>query len=219
MEFKTIKPIFKSLYQLYFSPSRLFSNTNLSKAHWLIFLATAFYGVTGVFERIEQKVIRYNMTEAPVSKESLLNSMVSSWDIFWGVSLAIGILSGVLIWWMGGWFYNLRIRWCGAKEFNKEHGRAIYVISNVVYALPFFLGMFIVTFWYKDYLSFYKEDVILSTISMIFVFWSLIVSYKAVVTNFNVKKWLAVWWFIVAPIMTYTLILFFYTFIALYVKQ
>ena len=90
----------------------------------------------------------------------------------------------------------------------------------MIYALPFALGMFFVTFWYQDYLSFYTEDFILSIIAIVFVFvfWSLIVSYKAVATNFKVKKWLAVWWFIAAPIIIYTLILSFYTWVALYVK-
>jgi hypothetical protein len=213
-----MKSIFSNLYRLYFCPSLFFSNTKLSNTRWLVFFSTALYSLTGVIERTEQKVIRYDMVNVPISKEALLNSMVTSWPIFWSVSLAIGILSGWLIWWVGGWFYNLRIKWCGAIEINKEHGRAIYVIANMVYAIPFALGMLVATVGYKDYLSFYREDFILSIISMIFVFWSLIVSYKAVATNFEVKKWLVVWWFVVAPIITYTLILFFYTWVALYVK-
>ena len=213
-----MKSTFNNLYRLYFCPSLFFSNTNLANTRWLIFLATALYSVTGVIERVEQKVIRYDMVNVPVSKDELLNTMVTSWPIFWAVSLAIGLLFGWFIWYVGGWFYNLRIKWCGAKNINKEHGRAIYVVSNMIYALPFALGMFFVTFWHQDYLSFYTEDFILSIIAIVFVFWSLIVSYKAVATNFKVKKWLAVWWFIAAPIIIYTLILSFYTWVALYVK-
>ncbi|WP_350432561.1 YIP1 family protein [Shewanella sp. H8] len=210
--------IFNKLYSLYFRPSQFFSDTNLLQKRWLIFLATAFYSVTGVFERIEQKVIRYDMVNIPESKEALLNTIVTSWFVFWSVSLVIGLLFAWLIWWIGGWFYNLRIKWCGAREFDKDLGRSIYVISNMVYALPATIGMLVVTLCYNDYLNFYTEDFILSIVVVIFVLWSLIVSYKAVSTNFKVKKWLAIWWFMIAPIILNITILFFYVFASLYVK-
>ena len=210
--------IFNKFYRLYFRPSQFFLDTNLLQKRWLIVLATAFYSVIVVFERIEQKVIRYDMVNVPESKEALLNTIVTSWFVFWSVSLVIGFLFAWLIWWIGGWFYNLRIKWCGAGQFNRELGRTIYVISNMVYALPVAIGMLIVTICYKDYLSFYSEDYIFSIVAMVFVVWSLIASYKAVATNFKVKRWLAIWWFIAAPIIVNILILSFYVFVSLYIK-
>ena len=210
--------IFNQFYRLYFRPSQFFSDTNLLQNRWLIFLATAFYSVIVVFERIEQKVIRYDMVNVPESKEALLNTIVTSWFVFWSVSLVIGLLFAWLIWWIGGWFYNLRIKWCDAGQFNRELGRSIYVISSMVYALPVVIGMLIVTIFYKDYLSFYSEDYIFSIVAMVFVVWSLIASYKAVATNFKVKRWLAIWWFIAAPIIVNILILSFYVFVSLYIK-
>ena len=89
--------IFNKFYRLYFRPSQFFLDTNLLQKRWLIVLATAFYSVIVVFERIEQKVIRYDMVNVPESKEALLNTIVTSWFVFWSVSLVIGFLFAWLL--------------------------------------------------------------------------------------------------------------------------
>ena len=115
-----------------FRPSLFFSNTNLANTRWLIFLATALYSVTGVIERVEQKVIRYDMVNVPVSKDELLNTMVTSWPIFWAVSLAIGLLFGWFIWYVGGCFLVSRLPQFLYRRFytfNNRHCLCLLVIN------------------------------------------------------------------------------------------
>ena len=118
----------------------------------------------------------------------------------------IAVLVAPFIWFIGGWFYNERITWCGLQDFDRRKGRLIYTFSTLIIDIPltiFIVGLLIQLQsgaeinWHLGMI----ESIVLT--KFVFELWSIAVSYTAVTTNFALAKWKARLWFIAVPIAFY----------------
>ena len=117
----------------------------------------------------------------------------------------IGVFGAFFVWFIGGWFYNLRLFWSGAGDFDKVNGRLIYVFSNLVVAIPHIIVLLVSATYYQDYASAFNAEEYWSSLIIIFPFWAIYVSYKAILANFTVIKWKAIIWFVILPVLLYML--------------
>ena len=212
---KGINQLMTKLASLYFTPSKFFASYENFSSSKIAILCSFLYGVGGVLEQVENKSLQFNLHQNAESPELVLNLMVTYWTAFWGFAMLTAIISGALIWYVGGWFYNIRLFLCGAREIDKDLGRKIYVVANTVYAIPLLILLIVATFFYDNYLDFYASDQYLLLIAMLFYFWGLITSYKGVVSNFAVNKWLAGLFFIVGPAIVSFLISMLYVYLGM----
>lgn len=137
----------------------------------------------------------------------------SSWGEIWAIVIFGGILAGAIGYYIGGWFYNLRVGWSKGNE-DINLSRNIYLFTSLPIALSSVLMLIFNQMAYgDDYLNYYYSDA--STVDVIFFFvfvaaliYTIRLSYKAVRETMHVEKKRAIGWFIIVPAIFYSLLIF-----------
>jgi hypothetical protein len=145
--------------------------------------------------------------------DRLTSSNSSTWGEVWAIAIFGGILSGALAYFIGGWFYHVRVGWSKGSG-TIDTARNIYTFSSLPIALTGIGSLFFNHLAYgSDYFDTYYSDA--SSVDMIFgllalaaIAYSIYISYRGVRDVMHVKKGLGIFWFVVAPAIFYGLILF-----------
>lgn len=136
----------------------------------------------------------------------------TSWGEVWAVALFGGIISGALIYYIAGWFYNLRIKWSKGHE-NINTSRNIYVFASLPVAIASITALFFNHISYgSDYFDYYYSDG--TTIDGVFLFvalaaiiYSIRLGYKAATEVLGAQKNRAIGWFVVLPTLFYIVVI------------
>ena len=171
-----------------------------------LLLVTWCFGASNAIDRIDKRLMRAELGQAR-PWESVSPFVVESWLGFWPWVLATGAVSGALVWWVGGWWYGVRLRWSGAMDLDKRLARITFVYSSFVVTGPAILLAIGKTVAYPSYAVAYAADEWFSVGFVLFPFWSIVTSYIGVRTLFAVVRWKAITWFIVLPAMVYGIVL------------
>ncbi|GAA5214068.1 YIP1 family protein [Corallincola platygyrae] len=198
--------LFQNIHRLFFQPSKFFSDIQRLQSTGLIYVSLLFFGMSNIISRVDSQLIKSDLGAASNSNDFMLSIASEGWFKFWALVTVLGAISGFFTWLIGGWFFNLRLSWSGAKEFEKEDGRTVFLFSNMVEFLPHIISVVIFTLVYSDYFTYFKADELWSAILFIFPFWSVVVCYKGIRANFDVVRWRAMIWFVVLPLVIYLLI-------------
>ena len=132
----------------------------------------------------------------------------SSWGEIWAIVLIGGVLAGAIGYYVGGWWYNVRVGWSKGKE-NVEMARGIYLFTSLPISLTSILMLLFNQMSYgQDYLDSYYSEA--STVDVLFLFvflaalvYTIRLSYKAVRELMGVERKRAIGWFIVLPAVFY----------------
>lgn len=130
---------------------------------------------------------------------------MESWLGFWILVLGAGALSGVFLWWVGGWWFALRLRWSGAADPDRRLARLVMAYSAFIFSGPTVAAAAIYTLVYRSYAAAYASDELYSLALMIFPFWSVVVSYRGVRSLFEVGAWRSRIWFLILPLAVYVI--------------
>ena len=200
-----LKP--SNLINLFIRP-RIFFSSQLAfgKTPYLLFVTLCF-GMSNVIDRIDSNLMKAEFAPTNSSTAELWVGIAQSWITFWLVVLIMGAISGFFVWWIGGWWYKMRLIWSGADKPKKDQARYVYIYSSFIFTGPIFLTTLLYTMLYPNYLVAYAEDVIFSSIILILLFYSIFVSYQGATTVFKIVKWKAILWFITLPILFYLVLL------------
>ena len=125
--------------------------------------------------------------------------ITGSWLGFWSWVLAAGVLSGLGLWWIGGWWYRVRLSWLGAADPDERLARLVFVNSSFVFAGPVVAFTMIQTLAYPTYAEAYASEDPAAFLLLVFLLWSLISNYIGVRTLFSVSRWKARLWFVILP--------------------
>ncbi len=199
------KFFFKRFHLLFFKPSVFFKELDLLNTPFLVYISLWLFGMSNAVDKIDQKLIKTDLGTVTSSNQFLLDAISGGWSLFFIMIAGIGAFGAFFIWLIGGWFYNLRLSWSGAGEFDKVSGRLIYVLSNLVVVIPHLIVVLISATLYQDYVAAFSADEYWSSLIIIFPFWATYVSYQAILANFNVVKWKALLWFVILPVLFYLL--------------
>jgi hypothetical protein len=198
-------PAFGNLSDLFFRPTLFFkSQIAIGKLPYLFFI-TWIVGISGAMDRIDKQLLKASAGNS-AALETFMGKIVDSWTAFWIFVMLMGAVSGYFLWLFGGWWYNTRLKICGVVNHDKKNGRIVYIYTSFVYALPCVLTSIIQTFLYANYRDAYNSDSLLTMLLLVFPFWAVINSYKAVNTVFETKKGKAKLWFLILPIIVYILV-------------
>lgn len=190
------------LIDLFIRPSRFFSGQiALRKTPYVIFV-TWCYGVASVISMIDRDLVGESRGRAPVWK--LTGLMVAdSWFDFWLWVIGLGAVGGLFLWLMGGWWYDVRLRWSGAKNLNDRSSRLLYVYTSFVDSAP---TIVIVLLWTAIMPS-YRQGLTAGRnyfgALLLFPFWSLVTSYIGATTLFALSRRKARIWFLGLPALFY----------------
>jgi hypothetical protein len=189
--------------ELFFNPRKFFTERiSFCKKHyiWLTYLI----GIYSCTERFEHVCVKAEVVGG--KQLEFLSSM--SWSLYWILTLIFGALGGVIVWWVSGWWYKVRIKWSGAKRPDPFESRLIYISSSFVYAAPIIATYLSATFFFKNPWGFHSADsgnfyieITAILAYMLLYFWSVFVSYIGVTTRFSLVKWKARLWFMILPVV------------------
>ncbi len=196
-------PFVKIWNLLIFSPRRFFTDHFDKKNSPYLWCALMIFGASRAIERIDKKFIQYDLRGNSEAIETLNN-----WAFYWTVVILGGMIGGYFFYHVGGWFYNLRVKWAGGNP-DAETSRFIYLYSNFIPALPN------VVFTFGQTLSRPQPydpsgdgtlyDTLLFFLFMGLLYYSVHVSYVGVTTRMAPSKTAGRIWFMILPCCVYTL--------------
>jgi hypothetical protein len=194
------------LVSLLLTPRVFFSHPDLMRDRLGIIIAAALVGITNAMGRLDQ-----NLSKADIRQQQALDGFTrwatSSWLQYWVIVILTGLVSAVLSWYIGGWFYRKRLEWSGAGEVEPDDARSLSVLQDMVWVLPMVLMAVIQTLSYANYAEAWEATTTVSAMMMVFVFWSCWTSYCAATTVYTLKKTQARFWFLILPAIFYVVIL------------
>lgn len=199
---RALRPV--HLLDLYVRPRTFFTSGIALGAPSVLLIIAFIVGMAGFVGRLEKQMAKAEYLSMHSSAAEFFSLLSGNWYYFWSAALLLGAISGVVLWFLGGWWYNLRIKWSGAKQRDSVTGRTLYIYVLFISALPKVLEMLGYTFSFENYLAAYQSEMMWPLWILIFPFWGLFTSYKAVTAMYEVKKGLAMLWFLILPFIVYS---------------
>ena len=184
---------------LFVQPSYFFASFEGLARPPLIFAATLCLGVASMVDRIEQHILRAEMGQGVSGWSELSPWLLHSWSTLWIALLVFGALNVPLFWYLGGWWYRLRLKWSGATALDSLRPRLLFVYSSLVYALPVVLVMVGETLLFPNYRLARAAEGSWTLIFVVLSFWSVVVSYCGATRTFALTRRKALLWFLLLP--------------------
>lgn len=188
---------------LFVNPSNFFTAIDDLSRPVLLFAVTLCLGVASMVDRIEQHILRAEMGQSASGWSEMSPWLLNSWGTLWGVLLVLGALNIPLFWYLGGWWYRLRLKWSGATALDPLRPRLLFVYSSLVYALPVVLVMIVETLLFPNYRLARDAEGSWTLIFVLLSFWSVLVSYCGATRTFALARRKALLWFLLLPWMLY----------------
>ncbi|MYM71798.1 hypothetical protein GTP56_06245 [Duganella sp. FT134W] len=196
------------LVSLLLTPRTYFAHPDLLRDRRGILIAAVLSGFAGAMDRIDQKLVRADLSNQGMGETSTMTSWVlQSWMNYWILVIGAGLIGSVFIWYIRGWWYRKRLEWSGAGDVAPDDARSVAVLQDLVYVLPTILLALIQTATYSNYAEAWEASDVTGMLVLIFVFWSCWTSYCAATTVFTVQKSKARFWFLILPLAFYVVIL------------
>ena len=159
---------------------------------------------------------RFNMEAAqeifkhPGNAKTLAAS-VPEWSTLWMIVVLAGMIGGPLRWLVGGWWYGVRLEWCGDRKFNRDYARVVFMHSEFLWTLPTLAFALVDTAIYPNFgaAMHAPHNMLLPLV----VLCSYGYSYLLVRSSFEVKRGWTIFWFLAAP-ASLTFITLFVAFVA-----
>jgi hypothetical protein len=164
-------------------------------------------GISAASGRIDKELIRADLGQGRPGFEAFSDVVLQSWLYYWPFVIALGVAWAAALWYIGGWWYRVRLKWSGSENPDKTLARIVYIYAQLVQAIPVVLALVVQTVVYENYLELWNSEATLSLLLLAFPFWSCVTSYRGVRARFEAKRGRVMIWFLVLPILMYTLAL------------
>lgn len=192
------------LRDLLLRPTSFFSSPALTKRPELL-IAAWIVGVATMLDRLDLRLAISDITSGGGVWMSIAHA---PWTMFWVSAILIGAIQGAFVWWVGGWWYRVRLELSGATDPDPLRARAVYAYQNLVADVPTILVTIGYGFVYANFAEAYESLEWWSAFALIFAVWSFFTSYFGATTAFeNLSRVKAALWFIVIPMAFYTILI------------
>lgn len=129
------------------------------------------------------------------------NPILASWTFFWPCVLIGGAISGLLYFYIGGWWYRLRIKWSGDPDPDKTLARRTYLYAAQIMAIPSLIYTITVATMYATPADMANAPLYWwDFVPLVFVPWSFVVSFIGVRTVFDTGLVRSLIWFLILPL-------------------
>jgi hypothetical protein len=189
---------------LFINPKEFFeknlANSTVQPAFFV--LAMIIFGVGYGIDRIDNQLLKFDL-KGKLHEIEVLNN----WLIYWVAAIVFGIIGGYILYLIGGWFFNVRLKWSkGTGDIDKS--RYIYLYSGVVSSSTIILislgSMLFADKPYDSEAEFNLWDLISLLFLIFMVYYSVIVSYTGVQTITDADVFRSRIWFLILPFVIYT---------------
>ena len=194
------------LGSLFIRPARFFRDRDLDVRAWYL-PALLCTGLTSASSRIDQNLMRADLGQARPGWDTFAPILLQSWGAYWAFVLVAGLIYAAFYWYLGGWWYRVRLRWSGAHSADRREARLVMAYAALVMSAPTLVYMVMQTVSFPDYGAAWESESLLPILILIFPFWAVYTSYRGVRTRFEVGKWKARVWFLILPSLVF-LVLF-----------
>ncbi len=137
---------------------------------------------------------------------SSLSSYLESWFTVVIYSVIIGVLRGGFVYVLGGWWYRVRLGFCGYEVSDRVYTGRVYMNAGIGKHVLALMIYSIASLRHDTFLSYVNEDSMIapfveSGLLFCLIFWSSFTLYFSTRAVFPTKKLASIAWFLVLPIM------------------
>ncbi len=179
---------FRACLHLFFRPTAFFSALPPTVPAGLCFLCM---WILGISQAIDGAEFQFWMGR---QKPTL-----ASWALFWGSATVGGLIGGMIWSYLFGWWYRLRLTWSGADHPEPALARWVYVLANLVAALPVLAWAAFATLLHPTPKAAMQADSWWDITPFIYLPWSFWSCYAAARATFRVRRAAGILWFILIP--------------------
>ena len=204
---KTYHPLsFNGLICLFGRPQDFFSGAFRLNQKFSYQLLIFLCGLEVVTSQIR---LQAEVFANPIIKQTPPEILVS-WSSFWSGVWFSAILFGAVIWYLLGFWYTLRARWCGYDGPDAHVPRLIYIYSSAISAIPQAILLLGQTLIYPNFLASHvdSDQTVFLMISVILAVLSIWVSYTGVQKVLGLSGFKTRLWFLILPLMLQVITLF-----------
>ena len=164
-------------------------------------LALVFFGLGLGLDRMDRQYIKMDLGGRTEALDTL-----NSWPLYWLIAVVGGAIGGYIAFMIGGWFYDVRIKWSrGSGDLTKS--RNLYLFANF-WLYTTIVVMSLISFFtydlpYDPFTAYPIWEILSAILILTAVFYSIYISYTGVRSVTDAKKGLAIFWFIIAPVLYY----------------
>lgn len=187
---------------LFLWPKRFFRDRDLDVRSWFL-TALLCSGITTASGRIDQNLMRADLSQPRVGWDEFAPVLLDSWIAYWLFLLGVGVVSAALYWYVGGWWYRVRLRWSGDANPDPRMARLVMISAAFVMSAPQLAYSLLETASFPNYGAAWESESVLPAFLLIFPFWSVYASYRGVRTRFSVTRWRARIWFLILPVLVF----------------
>lgn len=191
---------FKRLFQLFFKPKQFFSDfESLNRESTYIF--TYVVAMYVFMDRMDGRLIKAEILHGG-SLESY-HWLIHTWIKYWGITAIVAIFVAFFVWFVYGWWYEMRLKWSGVENPSTLLVRQVNAMQLSIVAIPVLVITIVQTLLYENYeAAFLAPEMYSGLIVFFFLIYSCWVSYVAVKNVFNANKF-AIFWFLFLPLIVY----------------
>jgi hypothetical protein len=186
----------RNIHRLFFRPKAYFEGIHSPKKRGWLFVFALTYGVAGAIGRWDTNPVGGTLEGF-------------TWADHWFRIIAVGIIGGLMAFFLGGMWYRFRLGLCGAAQQDKDLVRLVYLSSAQVVALPMIIMEIITTFRFPSPAAAAAlpadESMRFLGFAILFQVWSYAVSYIGARTVFKIRGLCPAIWFLITPILFITL--------------
>lgn len=188
------------------SPVASFGTQFLAAPRRVVVIAAWLLGVAHTIERTGSRLSMAMMAEFVAQPDALAGRpsvafaryISDSWLSFAAWCGTMGIVGGVLHWYLGGWLYRVRLRLCGVSLDTPEPARCAVVYAGLFWSVPFILYHLLMVPWFGSYAAAF-EVMLIDVVRLPFLAVSTLVSFFVALLHFRAPPLRAAVWFLVLP--------------------
>lgn len=185
---------------LVLNPFSFFKNDfNREKSPYFLFVLLT-YGIADQITRMDKQLMKIANGRQDVI------GLSDNWIMYLALVVVLGIFSGYMFYYLGGWWFNFRIGICGGVKDIKS-SRFIFLYSTFPYALFTILAFIPTITKYETPLDAYLTESLIGDFyvmaSIFLLFYSLKIKYNGAHAIFNLNSLKTKFWFIVVPSIYY----------------
>jgi len=198
---------FADFVNLYTRPRLFFAGgINLADKRFLLPVAWVL-GISAQFDRLDTEIMRNDLGETRSVWRVVEPLVTDGWFLYWTWCLGLGVIAAFIVYFVGGWWYRMRLRFSGAKDLDTKMPRYLNAYSSFVLALAGLLLTIGYTLVFPNYIAAYNSDEMVAILLPVFIFWSVAVSYIGATEVFSVSRSKARFWFLILPVAFYIILL------------
>ncbi|MBS1611779.1 MAG: YIP1 family protein [Bacteroidetes bacterium] len=159
-------------------------------------------GISSAMDRIDRRLMQLD-TKGKIDSAGAINE----WLGYWVIAFIAGGIGAIFLYYIGGWIFNLRVKWSGGTD-DLYKSRELYVYSSFVSSVCALIATVILTIgnerpYMPDDFSIF--DVIAFILICASLVYSFRVAYIGVIATTGAIPKKAMLWFIIIPAILYTL--------------